>query len=221
MGMERLPGASDYCAWDTQLPAGGGCICTGAVASVAGSSTAAAEAAQRRRRRQAKLPEPEPESESFVAMQDPPQKPSLPLSNSRYPNLSFDAFREQRFFHQISLDYPGLQLIHERPYIFIVNSFLSAEECRILMLKSQRMLPQSSGMVGALARSGSRQSQGCILHPEEVPRFRDRIQKLTRVDESQLQPLKLSRYLLHETDYHRLRQQTICSKSAHLKLAFR
>ena len=36
---------------------------------------------------------------------------------------------------QINTDYPGLQLIHERPYIFIVNEFLNEVECNNLLAK--------------------------------------------------------------------------------------
>ena len=34
-----------------------------------------------------------------------------------------------------SPDYPGLQLIHEKPYIFIVNNFLKKAECELLLAK--------------------------------------------------------------------------------------
>ena len=58
------------------------------------------------------------------------------LLNSTYACLPFDRFRRQSLFHQIDLSFPGLQLVHERPYIFIVNHFLSAAECSLLIAKA-------------------------------------------------------------------------------------
>ena len=39
--------------------------------------------------------------------------------NLSYPNLDFSRYRAQRLFHPIDLAHPGLQLVHEEPYIFV------------------------------------------------------------------------------------------------------
>ena len=42
-------------------------------------------------------------------------------------------YRAQRTFHHINLDYPGLTLVHEEPYVFVAHNFLNASECAQLM----------------------------------------------------------------------------------------
>ena len=58
------------------------------------------------------------------------------------------------------LDYPGLQLVRERPYVFIVSSFLSAEECDLLIRKASAA-QLSQQLVGESAAS-ERTSVGCV-----------------------------------------------------------
>ena len=65
------------------------------------------------------------------------------------------------------------------------------------MLKTQRLMPQVAGANSTKASRGriiARKSTGCVLHDEEVPRYRDRKTKLVQVDERQMQPSKISRY---------------------------
>lgn len=65
--------------------------------------------------------------------------PNLP--EQTFPDLPFDGYAECKLFPQINLRSPGLQLIRERPYIFVVNEFLSQEECDALIAKvSHRQL---------------------------------------------------------------------------------
>jgi hypothetical protein len=133
---------------------------------------------------------------SMAAFEQHPN--AIALTNPRYPNLPFDGFRKQRLFHQVNLDFPGLQLVHEKPYIFIVNGFLSQEECRTLLFKTQHLRPQEVGAASALARGKAsftdRKSNGCVLHNEELPKFRKRIAKLGQTQESHMQCSKISRY---------------------------
>jgi hypothetical protein len=103
-----------------------------------------------------------------------------------------ETYHRQTLFPHINTEYPGVQLVHARPYIFIVNNFLSPEECELLLRKAKRLTPQQSG--AAEGRASKRRSSGCLLHTEEVPTFRERVAALTAQDTSQLQPLKISRY---------------------------
>eukprot|EP01043_Picozoa_sp_COSAG02_P029539 COSAG02_NODE_1842_length_10700_cov_148.785869_3_plen_606_part_00 len=126
-------------------------------------------------------------------------------NNLKYANLPLDGYLGQKNFHHINTEYPGLQLVHEKPYVFVVNNFLSSDECGLLLDKAVRLQPQEGvslvnekgGARGAGNKAGqtsSRNSKGCILHNEEIPRLRERFSKLALVDTSQLQPLKVSRY---------------------------
>ena len=114
------------------------------------------------------------------------------LTNPRYPNLPLDGYRGQGLFHKINLEYPGLQLVHEKPYIFVVNNFISQDECRILLQKAKNLAPQTSAQ--AEGDKETRKSTGCVLHNEEVPRLLERMAQLVRVPQSHMQALKISRY---------------------------
>ena len=114
--------------------------------------------------------------------------------NRRYPSLPLDGYREQKLFHQINLDYPGLQLVHEQPYIFVVNSFLSPAECEVLKRKARGMTPQQSFQPMPIDGFGVRSSRGRVLHVEETPLWRERVSRLTNTLEGQLEPLKVSMY---------------------------
>ena len=109
------------------------------------------------------------------------QLPSLNLANYNACNL----------FQKIDLTTPGLQLVHERPYMFVVPNFFSADECAALRAKAEpALLPQ--GFDRAAGRS--RTSQGCTMRNDEVPGLRDRLARLAGVHTSQMQALKVSRY---------------------------
>ena len=59
-----------------------------------------------------------------------------PLEPSRY--------RAQRAFHHLDLSYPGLDLVHEEPYIFVVHDFLSSSECTQLLSLAGECQQQAS-----------------------------------------------------------------------------
>ena len=52
-----------------------------------------------------------------------------------YLSLPFDRYLEQHNFHHIDVTYPGVQLINEEPFIFVVHDFLSSAECASLIDK--------------------------------------------------------------------------------------
>ena len=51
------------------------------------------------------------------------------------------SFLRNQLFCRIKTDYPGVQLVHEKPYIFIVKSFLSDDECDQLLAKAGAKMP--------------------------------------------------------------------------------
>ena len=55
--------------------------------------------------------------------------------NLSLPNLPFDRYLAQRRYHHIDTDFPGLQLVNEEPYIFIIRDFASPEECAALVAR--------------------------------------------------------------------------------------
>jgi len=112
----------------------------------------------------------------------------------RLPSLPFDSYRACRFFQRIDLDTPDLRLVHEKPFIFVLPNFFSADECAALRAKADGAM-RRQGFDDTEARvTGSRTSSGCTLRNEEVCGLRQRMAALTGVTEEQMQPLKVSRY---------------------------
>jgi hypothetical protein len=114
--------------------------------------------------------------------------------NPRYPSYSFEKYLENPFFHRINTSYPGLQLIHQEPYIFIINNFLTPQECARLRAKADAddgmlLRPQIGG------GSVSRTSTGVVCTREEVPTIQQKMMHLTAIHNvQQLQYLKVSKY---------------------------
>jgi hypothetical protein len=103
-----------------------------------------------------------------------------------------DLYRAERAFHQINLEQQNMRLLHARPYIFAVDDFLSPDECKLLIEKAESASLKKQDFERAPGRA--RTSFGCIARNEEVSGLRHRIAHLARVELSQLQPLKLTRY---------------------------
>lgn len=115
---------------------------------------------------------------------------------SRYRSLPFASFRACRIFQPIDLTWPQLQLVHERPFIFLVPGFFSSAECAALRSKaasSSALLPQGFDNTDART-TGARTSAGCTLQNSEVRQLRQRIAQLTQLPEEHMQPMKVSRY---------------------------
>jgi hypothetical protein len=116
----------------------------------------------------------------------------LPQKNPKYPDLAFDKYLANPYFHKINTNYPGLQLIHEEPFVFIINDLLTENECSRLRQKATNgtpLRPQIGG--GSVVRT----SLGVVCTNEEVPSIRTKMMDLIQVPDSrQLQPLKVSKY---------------------------
>mmetsp|Transcript_69466 Transcript_69466/g.208498 ORF Transcript_69466/g.208498 Transcript_69466/m.208498 type:complete len:777 (+) Transcript_69466:88-2418(+) len=110
-----------------------------------------------------------------------------------YPNLTFDKYRKQRIFSRINLEYPGVQLINEEPYIFLVRNFLGQSECNELIAL---LAASNSSAPSATARRQKRDrtSTTLIARSQEVGWLRERITKLTNMPKEHLEPTKLTRY---------------------------
>ena len=87
--------------------------------------------------------------------------------------------------------YVGLQLIHEEPYIFIINNFLTPEECDAVVDKCETREPKPS------VRSTEtivRTSMTSVAKNEEMAGFRCKVMELTNQTDEQLQYTKMTRY---------------------------
>mmetsp|Transcript_46678 Transcript_46678/g.77225 ORF Transcript_46678/g.77225 Transcript_46678/m.77225 type:complete len:343 (+) Transcript_46678:145-1173(+) len=111
-----------------------------------------------------------------------------------YPNLCFDGYGSQPFFHQINLNYPNLQLIHENPYIFVVRDFLCDELCDILVANYATSMPHPS----ATYPEQSSHRTSTTVYPADtdhtVSVLRAACAELAKVDLTQLEPAKLTCY---------------------------
>ncbi|KAL1504099.1 hypothetical protein AB1Y20_010509 [Prymnesium parvum] len=116
--------------------------------------------------------------------------------NKLYESIPFNNYRNSPF-HKINLQYPGLQLINEKPYIFIVNQFLSASECFALISKigaNAKKQSASAPSLGANPVSGERSSVGCVATLDEVSSLRAKFERLLWVPQTHMQYSKLSKY---------------------------
>lgn len=96
-------------------------------------------------------------------------------------------------WHRINVDHPGLEMLHECPFIFRVRAFFTPAECAALRAKAaSRLRPQTYDDEGI---DSARTSMGCVARHEEVSGLRARLASLVNVSDTQLQPLKISRYL--------------------------
>jgi len=107
-----------------------------------------------------------------------------------YPCLPLDRYLGQSYFHRINVNYPGLQLVSEEPYIFLVKDFLTAPECEKLMLKIVTNVQKPSS-----PNDAGRTSSSVIARNDELRGVREKIGRLTDVAQEQLQPTKMTHYL--------------------------
>mmetsp|Transcript_40536 Transcript_40536/g.79312 ORF Transcript_40536/g.79312 Transcript_40536/m.79312 type:complete len:341 (+) Transcript_40536:67-1089(+) len=111
--------------------------------------------------------------------------------NPRYPDFALDNYLANPYFQKINTDYPGLQLIHEKPFIFLVNDFFTDDECDRLINKAMEAGLRRQIGGGSVVRT----SNGVVCENEEVPTIRRKMADLTNIsDLRQLQHLKVSRY---------------------------
>lgn len=126
--------------------------------------------------------------------------PPKTAANPRYADLSFDNYLSSPYFHKINTQYPGLQLIHENPYIFVAHDFLTNDECERVIGKATAAedgRPDNVNNMREQVGGGSvvRTSGGVVCVDDEVPGVRRKMSELTNVpDQRQLQHLKISRY---------------------------
>ena len=115
---------------------------------------------------------------------------AAPSTTPRLPTMQ--RYRASAF-HQIDVSFPGLRLVSEEPFIFVVDGFLSSDEADQLAEK-MAAAPDARPSSEKLLQLGDRDSTSVILRNDEVPGLRHRIAKLARCQLAQMPPLKISRY---------------------------
>lgn len=110
-------------------------------------------------------------------------------------SLPFGAYEACPLFHGINLAYPGLRLVRERPYIFLVDDFLSPAECAALVAKHAAAAARARGDGASRAPGTLQRTSACVCcEDDEVPAIRARLGVLTNASPAMLQPTKVSRY---------------------------
>ena len=114
------------------------------------------------------------------------------------PYLPFHGYEAQPWFHKINTQFPGLQLVHELPYVFVVPHFLTESECTSLVMHKALSLEQQPSATGK-AQQGDRTSTTVYASDESVSWLRDRIARLVNAPLSHLEPTKLTHYAAKRT----------------------
>ena len=119
-----------------------------------------------------------------------------PHPHPSFPNLPFDGLEEWPNGQMINLDFPGLQLVHRSGItgspIFIVNNFLSREECEAILVKSSGLMLYES--VAAGGTDTKRSSEHIRVTKSETVNLHARLAKLTNHSEPNMESLKVIRY---------------------------
>lgn len=133
---------------------------------------------------------------SAVALTHAPRP--VPASTTVHPSHDFGRYRAQSAFHHINLDYPGVQLVHEEPYIFTVADFASADECAQLIAlyggASSGDVARAKPSATAPGQEALRTSSTAFPSDTTLSWLRERISRLANVPLEALEPTKLTRY---------------------------
>lgn len=100
-------------------------------------------------------------------------------------------------FHQINQQYPGLKQIHERPDIYLIENFLSADECDRVIAKVEPHLTPclvKNELTGLVEQDSSRTNTDANLPQSEAPTIVSKLTNLASCSASQLEILQVLRY---------------------------
>jgi len=100
-------------------------------------------------------------------------------------------------FHQINKQYPGLKQIHESPDIYLIENFLSADECDRIIAKAEPHLTPclvKNELTGLVEQDSSRMSTDANLPQSEAPTIVSKLTNLASCSASQLEILQVLKY---------------------------
>ena len=120
-------------------------------------------------------------------------------TNCSLPSLPFDRYLSQQRFHHIDTAFPGLQLVNEEPYIFLIRDFASADECAALVARMRGGAAAARPSDGDALRTSTsdgdaRTSTSLFPREADIGWLRARMARAAAVATRQLEPTKLSRY---------------------------
>jgi len=120
-------------------------------------------------------------------------------ANRGLPSLPFDRYLSQQRFHHIDTAFPGLQLVNEEPYIFLIRDFASADECAALVARMRGGAAAARPSDGDALRTSTsdgdaRTSTSLFPREHDLGWLRARMARAAGVATRQLEPTKLSRY---------------------------
>jgi len=110
--------------------------------------------------------------------------------------LPLDNYLEQTDFHHINHEYPGLRLVNEEPFIFVVPNLITSAECDALISLKKHAARKTSAT--AAEQVLKRTSSSIYPAADDVSWLRERIADLVNASESQLEPTKISQYAMGE-----------------------
>ena len=97
-------------------------------------------------------------------------------------------------FHQINKQYPGLKQINESPDIYLIENFLSADECDRIIAKAEPLLTPclvKNELTGLVEQDSSRTSTNTNLPQSEAPTIVSKLTNLASCSASQLEILQV------------------------------
>ena len=100
-------------------------------------------------------------------------------------------------FHQINKQYPGLKQIHEDPDVYLIDDFLSTDECDRIIAKAEPLLTPclvKNELTGLVEQDSSRTNTDANLPQSEAPTIVSKLTNLASCSASQLEILQVLRY---------------------------
>ena len=101
-------------------------------------------------------------------------------------------------FHELNPDYPGLRKLHDNPDIYVVDEFLSVDECDRLIAKASSHLRPCMTIkdeaTGAVGLDPSRSSTDANIPQREVPSIVGKLTSVLASDAEHLEILQLLNY---------------------------
>ncbi|KAL1514474.1 hypothetical protein AB1Y20_003573 [Prymnesium parvum] len=121
----------------------------------------------------------------------------LCLPDPKYKNLSTEGFPEPGYVH-LNVEYPGVQAIHREPWIFLVNNFLTEEECGAALSKCYNGALQSgwasAQLAGQADHGHARVCDSLGMPHQEAPNIIAKYAKLFEMPSPHFESLQLIKY---------------------------
>lgn len=117
--------------------------------------------------------------------------------------MNFNCYQPDGEHHFINTNYPGLICIHKKPYIFLVDNFLTHNECDNIINNMKDKNMANAQVAGSNPNLIYRKCLSMSVY-KHIPEFylfenvREKVTSLTNVNENQLEVINITRYLGNE-----------------------